>query len=206
MSKSSSRWLQEHHRDPYVQQAKRDGYRSRAAYKLLEIQTKDALIQPGMTIVDLGAAPGGWSQVASDLTGEKGRVVAIDLLDMDPVPFVTFIQHDFTDSASWQKIKDALDSRPVDCILSDMAPNLTGHKVIDQLKSAGLVEDAIGFALQNLKTGGHFLAKIFQGTGFDDCKKLLQTHFKKVTIRKPDSSRDRSAEIYLLAQHFKGQG
>lgn len=203
-SSSSSRWLQEHHKDEYVLRARKDGYRSRAAYKLLEIQEKDQILKPGMTIVDLGAAPGGWSQVASEIVGEHGLIIAIDLLKMDPIPFTKVFQADFTEAEAWAALQQALGGRRVDCVLSDMAPNLTGHKTIDQLKSAGLVESAIEFALQSLKPNGDFLAKIFEGEGCDGCKKLLQQHFKKVLIRKPKSSRDRSAEIYLLAQGFKG--
>ena len=203
-SKSSKRWLQEHFDDPYVKQAQAQGYRSRAAFKLLEIQEKDRLIKPGMTVVDLGAAPGGWSQVAGRLVTSKGQVIALDLLPMDALEDVQFIQGDFREDEVLAQLVDTLAGTAVDVVISDMAPNTAGMNAIDQPRMMYLVELALDFALQQLRPGGCFLVKIFQGEGFQEYFKTLQQHFDKVVTRKPKASRPRSKELYLLAKSFKG--
>jgi 23S rRNA (uridine2552-2'-O)-methyltransferase len=199
-SKTSKAWLREHVNDPWVQKAKAEGYRSRAAYKLLQIHAKDRLLRPGMTVVDLGATPGGWSQVAAKLVGTTGRVVAVDLLDMEPLPGVAFIRGDFFDDGTWTALESALGSRRADIVLSDMAPNLSGVSVADQARSVGLAELALDAALRLLVPGGTLLLKIFHGADFDAFVKTLRGHFTQVAVRKPDASRDRSAETYLLAR------
>jgi 23S rRNA (uridine2552-2'-O)-methyltransferase len=203
-SKSSNRWLEEHVNDPYVKQAQKDGYRSRASYKLLELNEKDKLIRPGMSIMDLGSTPGGWSQVARRLMGGKGRVLATDILAMEPIDGVEFIQGDFTEDAVFECILAALAGEPPDLILSDMAPNISGVDAADQASSIYLVELALDMARQVLKPGGTFVAKIFQGDGSDDYLKTLRAAFAKVTIRKPAASRPRSREVYVVAKDFKG--
>lgn len=203
-SKSSQRWLKEHFDDPFVKQAQKDGYRSRASYKLLEIQEKDRILRNGMTVIDLGAAPGGWSQVVSRVIGERGRLIASDILPMDSIADVTFIQGDFTDDAVFAKILEAIDNEPVDLVISDMAPNMSGLRSVDQPKAMLLCELALDLAIKVLKPEGDFLIKIFQGEGFDSYLKAVRDNFDKVTIRKPSSSRDRSREQYLLAKGFKG--
>ena len=203
-SKSSAGWLQEHFRDSYVKQSQRDGYRSRASYKLLEIHHKDKLIRPGMHVLDLGAAPGGWSQVAAQLVGEKGRVVASDLLKMQTLKGVEFVEGDFSEDNVYQLILEKLEGAPVDLVISDMAPNMTGVSTVDQAQSMSLVELAVDMADQILKPGGSFLTKVFQGSGFDDLLRLLRSKFDKVLTRKPDASRSRSRELYLLARGFRG--
>lgn len=203
-SKSSGRWLQEHFDDHYVQKAKDEGFRSRASYKLLELNEKDQLIKPGMTVVDLGAAPGGWSQVAMQLVGDNGQVIASDILPMDSMAGVTFIQGDFTEEAVYEKILEAIGDRPVDLVISDMAPNMSGMSSIDQPKAMYLVELALDLARQVLKPEGVFLAKVFQGEGFDALLAEMKQSFSKVQSRKPDSSRARSREIYQLCRGFKG--
>lgn len=202
-SKSSSRWLQEHFNDHFVQQAQKQGYRSRAAYKLVEIQQKDNIIKKGMHVVDLGAAPGGWSQVARQYTGNGGRVVALDILPMDQMAQVEFIQGDFQEQAVLDKLIDVLDKQPVDLVISDMAPNITGVKAVDQPKSIYLVELAIELADQVLRPGGDLLIKVFQGEGFSEILQNLKAKYRKVITRKPEASRSRSAEVYLLARGFK---
>lgn len=202
-SKTSKRWLKEHFDDKYVQQAQADGYRSRAAYKLLEIQEKDQLIRPGMTVVDLGAAPGGWTQVAAKLVGDHGFVLASDILAMDPVPGVTFVEGDFREDSVYQAIIDALDDRPVDLVISDMAPNMSGMKTVDQPRAMYLVELALDMVDQVLAPGGSFLVKVFQGEGFQEYRQALQQRFTTLLTRKPDASRARSKELYLLAQGYK---
>jgi len=199
---SSRRWLSEHHGDHWVQQAQKAGYRSRAAFKLLEIQEKDRLIRPGMTVVDLGAAPGGWCQVAAELVGEQGAVFALDILPMDALPGVHFIEGDFTEDGPLKALLQALDGRPVDVVLSDMAPNLSGVKAVDQPAAMYLAELALDFAGQVLKPGGDFLTKVFHGEGLDDYRRDLQTQFSKLLTRKPRASRARSRESYLLARGF----
>ncbi|MBN1684067.1 MAG: 23S rRNA (uridine(2552)-2'-O)-methyltransferase RlmE [Gammaproteobacteria bacterium] len=202
-SKSSKRWLKEHFSDTYVKQAQEEGYRSRATYKLLEIQQKDQIIKPGMTIVDLGAAPGGWSQAAAKLLKGKGKIVALDILPMKAIPNVHFIQGDFTQTAILNQLHDELGGEPVDVILSDMSPNLSGIKAVDQAKAMYLSELALAFAKQVLKPNGSFVVKVFQGSGFDDYLKTMRKLFNKVAIRKPKSSRSRSPELYLLGKGFR---
>lgn len=203
-SKTSQRWLKEHFDDPYVKMAQKDGYRSRASYKLLELQEKDRLLRPGMTVVDLGAAPGGWSQVASRVLGDKGRLIASDILSMDAIPDVTFIQGDFTEQRVFDEILRAIDGHPVDLVISDMAPNMSGVRSADQPKAMYLCELALDLATRVLRPGGDFLIKIFQGEGFDDYLRQVRDGFERVQMRKPESSRDRSREQYLLARGFRG--
>ncbi|AWM79663.1 23S rRNA (uridine(2552)-2'-O)-methyltransferase RlmE [Gammaproteobacteria bacterium ESL0073] len=203
-SKSSQRWLKEHFDDPFVKQAQKDGYRSRASYKLLEIQEKDHILKNGMTVIDLGAAPGGWSQVVSRIIGEHGRLIASDILSMDSIADVTFIQGDFTDDKVFETLLETINHQPVDLVISDMAPNMSGMRSVDQTKAMLLCELALDMALKVLKPGGCFLIKIFQGEGFDAYLQMVRQSFDKVQIRKPNSSRDRSREQYLLAKGFKG--
>ncbi|WP_028695125.1 23S rRNA (uridine(2552)-2'-O)-methyltransferase RlmE [Pseudomonas cremoricolorata] len=203
-SKSSQNWLREHFNDPFVKQAQKDGYRSRASYKLLEIQEKDRLIRPGMSVIDLGAAPGGWSQVTSRLIGGQGRLIASDILEMDSIPDVTFIQGDFTQDAVLQQILEAVGDSHVDLVISDMAPNMSGTPEVDMPRAMFLCELALDLAGRVLRPGGDFLIKIFQGEGFDAYLKDVRSKFDKVQMRKPSSSRDRSREQYLLGKGFKG--
>lgn len=203
-SKSSSRWLEEHVNDPFVKQAQIDGYRSRASYKLLEINTKDKLIHPNMLVMDLGSAPGGWSQVSAKLVGHKGRVIASDILPMDSIAGVEFIQGDFTEESVFDEIMATLDGTLADVVISDMAPNISGVDVADQASSMYLVELALDMARQVLKPKGSFVAKVFHGEGYDEYVKDLRTSFDKVVIRKPDSSRARSREVYVVGKGFKG--
>jgi len=203
-SKSSSEWLQEHFKDQYVLKSQQDGYRSRAAYKLLQIQEKDKLIKPGMNIVDLGSAPGGWSQVARQFVGSKGKVVALDILPMDQLAQVEFIQGDFQEDSVLEELLKVLNNEPVDLVISDMAPNVTGVKAVDQPKSMYLLELAIDLADQVLKPQGSLLMKVFQGEGFQPLLAELRKRYQKVITRKPDASRSRSSEVYLLAKGFKG--
>ena len=203
-SKTSQNWLREHFNEPYVKMAQKDGYRSRASYKLLEIQEKDRILRPGNTVIDLGAAPGGWSQVTSRVLGDKGRLIASDILEMDSIPDVTFIQGDFTEESVLAQILEAVGNHPVDLVISDMAPNMSGVKLADQARAMYLCELALDLAGQVLRPGGDFLIKIFQGEGFDVYHKQVRTMFDKVQMRKPLSSRDRSREQYLLARGFRG--
>ncbi|HEV8077315.1 MAG TPA: 23S rRNA (uridine(2552)-2'-O)-methyltransferase RlmE [Marinobacter sp.] len=203
-SKSSNRWLEEHVNDPFVKQAQMDGYRSRASYKLLEINAKDKLIQPTMTVMDLGSAPGGWSQVATDLVGHKGRVIASDILPMDAVAGVEFIQGDFTENAVFEEIMAVLGEAKVDVVISDMAPNISGVNAADQAASMYLIELALDMASQVLKPKGSFVAKVFHGGGYDGYVKAVREQFDKVVVRKPDSSRARSREVYLVGKGFRG--
>lgn len=204
-SKSSSRWLKEHFDDHYVKLSRQHGYRSRASFKLIEIDDKYRLLKPGMTVVDLGAAPGGWSQVASQRIGSKGKIIAADLLAMDSLEDVEFIQGDFTDEAVFEQIMAALDGRAVDLVISDMAPNISGMPDIDQPRAMYLIELALDLAVQVLKPGGSLLVKAFHGEGFDQWLGECKQHFEKVQSRKPKASRPRSKEIYQLAQGFKGK-
>ncbi len=197
-TKTSKQWMREHINDPYVQQAQKDGYRSRAAYKLLEIDERDHLIKAGMVVVDLGATPGGWSQVAANKIGEKGRVIALDLLPLDPLTRVDFIQGDFREDSVLALLDEKLAGKQIDLVISDMAPNISGIDLSDQARSIYLAELALEFAVQNLKPGGAFLVKVFQGVGFEDYVKLIRKHFAKVVSRKPKASRDRSSEVYML--------
>lgn len=203
-SKSSARWLKEHFDDPYVKQSQADGYRSRASYKLLEIQKKDKLFKPGMTVIDLGAAPGGWSQVAQELVGPKGRVIASDILPMDALPDVVFVQGDFTDEAVFNELMSKIES-PVDLVISDMAPNMSGNAAVDIPNAMYLVELALDMAKQTLKPNGAFIAKVFQGEGFDSLLNDMRQCFTKVHSRKPDASRSRSREIYQIGVGFKSR-
>lgn len=201
---SSKAWLKEHREDPYVQQAQREGYRSRACYKLLELQQRDRLFRPGMTVLDLGSAPGGWSQVAARLVGHSGRVVASDILPMDSIAGVEFIQGDFTEEAVFRQILAAVSGLPVDLVMSDMAPNMSGMNAVDQPRSIYLVELAMDLARQVLAPGGVFVSKVFQGEGFDAVFRDLRDSFDKVLTRKPRASRPRSREVYLVARGYRG--
>jgi 23S rRNA (uridine2552-2'-O)-methyltransferase len=203
-SKSSASWLSRHLSDPYVKQAQKDGYRSRSAYKLIELNEKDRLIRPGMRILDLGAAPGGWSQVAGRLVGDKGRVLATDILPMDGLKNVDFIQGDFTEDAIVQQLLDWLGGGRFDLIVSDIAPNITGISSADQASSIYFLELALDTVRKTLKPGATFAAKMFQGSGSDQYLKELRTHFDKVLIRKPAASRKESREVYVVAKGFKG--
>lgn len=200
---SSRRWLAEHHSDPYVKQAREAGYRSRATFKLQQIQQKDRLIRPGMTVVDLGAAPGGWSQYAVTLLKGHGRVVAMDILPMDPIGGVEFIEGDFREESCLEQLRQLINGQSVDLVLSDLAPNMSGIEASDQARSVYLAELALDFCREVLKPGGGLLIKLFQGEGFDAYLKLLRTAFASVQIRKPDASRDRSREVYLLARNYR---
>lgn len=202
-SKSSKRWLGEHFDDEYVKRAQAEGYRSRAVYKLQEINDKDQLIRRGMTVVDLGAAPGGWSQVAANLVGDKGKVFALDILPMDPIPDVDIITGDFTEQSVYDELIGHLEGRSVDLVLSDMAPNISGMKSVDQPRAMYLVELALDLARQTLCEGGDLLVKVFQGEGFDSYLNEMKQSFGKVIIRKPKASRPRSREVYLLARNFQ---
>ncbi|WP_022949931.1 23S rRNA (uridine(2552)-2'-O)-methyltransferase RlmE [Methylohalobius crimeensis] len=202
-TRSSGRWLAEHFNDTYVRQAQSRGYRSRAVFKLQEIQFRDRILTPGMTVVDLGAAPGGWSQFAADQIGSGGNVVAVDILPMDPLPGVTYLQGDFTEDRVWQNLCALLGETPVDVVLSDMAPNLSGNRSVDQPRAMYLAELALDAAEHLLTEGGCFLTKLFQGEGFESFQKRLRGRFTKVATRKPKASRSRSREVYMLAQGFK---
>jgi 23S rRNA (uridine2552-2'-O)-methyltransferase len=201
-SKSSKQWLKEHFDDVYVKRSQEEGYRSRASYKLLEMQEKDGFIKTGMAVVDLGAAPGGWSQVIAKLVGDRGRVISSDILPMDRVAGVNFVQGDFTEQKVFDKLSNCLDDGLADLVISDMAPNMTGVKEIDQPRMVYLSELALHFARSTLKPKGCFLVKTFQGEGFEGFQKNLRHSFKTVKARKPRASRARSREIYLLAVGF----
>jgi len=202
-TRTSKGWMREHVNDPYVLLAKKEGYRSRAAYKLMEMDERDHLLKPGMTVVDLGAAPGGWTQVAAKKIGSSGVLVAFDILPMDPVRGAVFIQGDFREDAALAMLDQAMAGRPVDLVISDMAPNISGIGMVDQARSMHLAELALEFATQHLKPGGDFVVKIFQGEGFDEYVREMRVHFEKVAVRKPKASRDRSAEVYMLGKGLK---
>lgn len=202
-SKSSSRWIQEHINDPYVKQAQKDGYRARSAYKLLEINEKDRLLRPGLLVLDLGSAPGGWSQVAGNLVGSKGKIIATDILPMESVKNVDFIQGDFREQSVLDEILAHLGGARPDLVISDIAPNITGIDSADQAGSIYLLELALDLVRQVLKPQGHFVAKLFQGEGSDAYLKDLRRSFDKVTVRKPAASRPRSREVYFVARGFK---
>ncbi|EJM81617.1 MULTISPECIES: 23S rRNA (uridine(2552)-2'-O)-methyltransferase RlmE [Pseudomonas] len=204
-SKTSLGWLKRHVNDPYVKQAQKDGYRSRASYKLLEVQEKYKLIRPGMSVVDLGAAPGGWSQVTSRLIGGQGRLIASDILEMDGIPDVTFIQGDFTEDKVLAQILEAVGNSQVDLVISDMAPNMSGTPEVDMPKAMFLCELALDLAARILKPGGNFVIKVFQGEGFDAYVKDARQKFDKVQMIKPDSSRGSSREQYMLAWGYRGR-
>ena len=201
-SKSSRRWLDRHVNDPYVKRSQQDGYRSRAAYKLLEIQEKDRILAPGMRVLDLGAAPGSWSQIASRIVGPGGQVIALDLLPMQPLAGVILMQGDFREDAVLAQLRDTLGGVPLDLVLSDMAPNLTGTIVTDQARAVYLLELALELAREQLKPGGTLVVKAFQGAGFDAYLLDLRRSFERVASRKPKSSRPESREVYLVAKGF----
>mgnify|MGYP001605966352 FL=1 len=203
-SKSSGRWLKEHFDDPYVQKAQAEGRRSRASFKLEEVQAKDQLIQPGHVVVDLGAAPGGWTELVAHWTGPSGRVFALDILPMDSVADVEIILGDFTEESVLDQLMQSLDGQRVDVVLSDMAPNMSGNKSVDQPRAMYLCELALDFARQTLNPGGSFFIKVFQGEGFDEFFQELRSDFSVLKTRKPDASRSRSRETYLLAMGFRG--
>ncbi len=202
-SKSSNGWMQEHLNDEYVKKAKALGYRSRATFKLIEVVEKDKIIQSGMNVVDLGAAPGGWSEYARKLVGKKQRVIALDILDIDPIEGVDFIQGDFRENDVYEQLNTLLNGAPIHVVLSDMAPNMSGNKAIDQPSAMYLCERALETAENILVEGGSFLVKVFQGVGFEAYQKQVEAFFSKVIIRKPKSSRARSNEVYILAKGFK---
>jgi 23S rRNA (uridine2552-2'-O)-methyltransferase len=202
-SKSSKRWLKEHFDDPYVKRAQKEGFRSRAVYKLQEIQERDKILKPGMVVVDLGAAPGGWSQFAVTGVGESGLVIAMDILPMDPIGGVQFLQGDFREDSVLAELRSLIGDRKVDLILSDMAPNMSGTDVIDQPRAMYLAELAVDFARQVLRPGGDLVIKLFQGSGMEELVKALRPQFGKVTYRKPKASRPRSPEVYLVARDYK---
>jgi 23S rRNA (uridine2552-2'-O)-methyltransferase len=199
-SHSSKQWLRRHVNDPYVQRARKEGYRSRSAYKLTEIDDRDKVLKPGMTVIDLGSAPGGWSQVAAKRVGAQGRVIALDLLQMEPIPGVEFLLGDFNTDEGLEVVRHALGESRADVVLSDMAPNMSGIAMSDQARSMELAEIAFQFAALHLKRQGAFMVKIFQGAGYDDYLRSLRRSFEKVVVRKPEASRDESAEQYLLAR------
>ena len=202
-SKSSDGWLKEHFNDPYVQKARQEGWRSRAVYKLQEIDDKDGLFKSGMCVVDLGAAPGGWSQWTAHKVGSKGEVFALDILPVEPFAGVTFIQGDFREDDVYDALLSSLDGRDVDVVISDMAPNMSGNKGVDIPRAMYLVELCVDLADQALKQNGDLLMKVFQGEGYDQLLATLKSKYKKVITRKPDASRSRSKEIYLLARGKK---
>lgn len=203
-SKSSARWLQEHFDDYYVKQAQKAGYRSRACFKLLELDEKHSLIKPGMTIVDLGSAPGGWSQIAAQRVGGTGRVIALDMLPMEPLHGVEFLQGDFTEQPVLDAVLSRLGVNGVDLVISDMAPNMSGVAVADQASSMYLIELALDLARQVVKPGGAFVAKAFHGEGFDAMLKACRSIFRSVQARKPKASRPRSREVYIIARGCTG--
>lgn len=196
-------WMREHVTDAYVQEAQRRGYRSRAAFKLLELDQRDKLLRPGMRVVDLGAAPGSWSQVLRERVGASGYILAIDVLPMDPLPGVTFVQGDFREDSGLAAVKEVLAGVPVDLVVSDMAPNLSGIDPVDQARSVHLGELALDFAVSHLREGGDVLIKVFQGSGLPELQRALAARFAKVYVRKPKASRDRSRETFLVGKGFR---
>jgi 23S rRNA (uridine2552-2'-O)-methyltransferase len=205
-SKSSSRWLREHFDDVYVKKAQAEGLRSRAVFKLEELIERDRLLKPGMRVVDLGAAPGGWSQLVRQRLGDSGTVVALDILPMQGIAGVDFIEGDFREEAVLRQLEERLGGQPVDLVLSDMAPNMSGVALADQIRAMDLAELALDFSRHWLKPGGAFLIKLFQGAGFDDYLRNLRAQFERVTMRKPKASRARSREVYALATGRKPGG
>jgi 23S rRNA (uridine2552-2'-O)-methyltransferase len=197
-TRTSKAWMMEHLNDPYVKLAQKEGYRARAAYKLMEIDDKDKLIKPGMTVVDLGSAPGSWSQVAVQRLKGHGKVIALDILDMQPIGGVTFIQGDFREESVLRVLEEKINNTPVDLVIADMAPNISGVKDVDQAGAAYLTELALDFSKEWLKPGGNFLVKVFIGAGFEEILQNMRQMFDKVVTRKPKASRDRSSEVYLL--------
>ena len=197
-SKTSKAWMQEHLNDAFVKQAQKDGYRARAAYKLIEIDDKDHLIKPGMAVVDLGSAPGSWSQVVAQRLKGQGKIIALDILPMVGIGGVDFIQGDFREDAVLAELEDRLNGQPIDLVISDMAPNISGIGSVDQANATYLTELAVDFSLKWLKPNGNFLVKVFIGSGFEEIVQLMRESFEKVVTRKPKASRDRSSEVYLL--------
>jgi len=204
-TKTSKAWMREHVTDAWVKKAKADGFRSRAAFKLQQIDEKDHLFRPGMVVVDLGAAPGGWSQVAAQRVGPSGRVIAVDLLEMAPLGGVRFLRGDFSEAGVLAALQDALDGRAVDLVLSDMAPNLSGIAGVDQARGAALVELALDFAVQHLVPNGALVVKVFHGEGFDVLMRALRGAFIQVAVRKPEASRGRSSETYVVARGLRAR-
>ncbi len=204
-TKSSGKWLREHFDDAYVKRAQQEGYRSRAVYKLLEIDEKDKLLRPGMIVVDLGAAPGSWSEVVVKKVGHRGRVVALDILPMDSIAGVEFIQGDFREPVVYDRLLDVLGDEPVDLVISDMAPNISGIKAVDQPRAMYLAELALEMAEKILKEGGDLFVKVFTGEGLDEYKKVMRLAFDKIIVRKPGASRPRSCEVYLLARGHRSR-
>ena len=202
-SASSKRWLKEHFDDKYVQKAQKEGWRSRAIYKLEELQEKDRLLKSGMTVVDLGAAPGGWSQYAAQSVGDKGVVIACDILPMDPIAGVNFLQGDFREENVLKALLEKIGGKNVDIVMSDMAPNMSGNNFVDQARSMYLIELALDMCREVLKTNGTFIVKVFHGEGFDEFFREIKKVFTSVKTRKPDSSRARSREVYLVASGYK---
>ena len=200
--RSKRQWLTEHFRDTYVKRSQAQGYRSRAVYKLLELNERDRFLRPGMTVIDLGAAPGGWSQLAAEIVGKQGTVIATDILAMEPIDGVTFICGDFREEEVLQRLQAELGGRQADLVISDMAPNISGMEAIDQPRAMYLAELALELARSVLKQGGDLLIKVFQGSGFDPYLKELRQSFDKVLIRKPNASRPRSREVYVLARNY----
>jgi 23S rRNA (uridine2552-2'-O)-methyltransferase len=201
-TKSSARWLQRHFDDAYVRKAQQAGYRSRAVFKLLEINERDHILRPGMTVIDLGAAPGGWSQVAAKIVGERGRVIALDVLPMDPLPGVSILQGDFREEAVMAELLKVVGEQRVDLVISDMAPNISGMKAVDQPRAMYLAELALDLARKVLAPGGALLVKTFQGEGIDEFRRELQRSFRTVATRKPKASRPASREVYMLAKNY----
>lgn len=201
-SKSSHRWMQRHVNDEFVKRSRREGYRSRATYKLLEIQEKDHPLQTGQVVVDLGAAPGGWSQLAAEMVGPTGEVIAFDILPMDPLPGVTIIQGDFREDGALRDLEELLNGRQVDLVISDMAPNVSGVAAVDQPRSMHLCELALDFCEQHLRPGGGFVCKVFHGEGFDPWMRAVKAHFGRALTRKPKASRANSREVYLVAGNY----
>jgi 23S rRNA (uridine2552-2'-O)-methyltransferase len=202
-SKSSQQWLKQHHDDAYVLQARKDGYRSRAVYKLIEIQQKDQVLQAGQFVLDLGAAPGGWSEYAAQFATDRGRLIAVDLLPMEPIAGVEIIQGDFTEQATLDKILELVDQQPIDLVLSDMAPNISGIETVDQPKSIYLAELAFELTRQCLNAQGQFVVKLFQGAGFEELISAFRLNYASVRLRKPKASRARSREIYAVCGGLK---
>ncbi len=197
-AKTSKAWMKEHVNDFFVKQAKKEGYRSRAAYKLIEIDRRDHLFKPGITMVDLGASPGSWSQIAANKVGPNGIIISLDILEMSALPGVTFIRGDFRDETVLAELRKNLGNRLIDLVISDMSPNITGIEISDQARSIYLAELALQFSIEQLNFGGNFLVKVFQGSGFEAFLKVMRITFRKVLIRKPEASRDRSSELYVL--------
>lgn len=202
-TRSSRRWLKEHFDDPWVARAQAEGWRSRAVFKLLEIDQKDRLLKPGLRVLDLGAAPGGWSQVAAQRVGDRGQVVASDILEMEALAGVTFVQGDFREDEVFHEILNALEGGRVDLVLSDMAPNISGNKSVDQPRAMYLAELALEMAVEVLEPEGRFLVKVFQGEGFDAFREAMLKRFRSLKTRKPEASRARSREVYLLGSGLK---